>query len=903
MVVGHNLGFDLARLPDYDPTEARGRDMFGGFSLIMGTNDGLPITPDEKANPDPSGFLPRVIMKRIGIGKRRYKCVSTHNGGLATHIFVDTVQLTKALLGADTHASMDALCEMWKGPMPKEEVDHFKPLTRLYAEYCYNDVERTWFIYEKLRKLYQDHKLTTSIDRIFSVASVGKAYYKELGVKTFIEKNINIDDKIHRAQMLEMCGISMEGMFGARTEGAWRQEVRECINADFRSQCPTINILLGLQDLMLANRIQIIEGDGDGEDAQLLASIAIEGDRVSLLGKNKAENVSTWRKLRGYALVDPAGGVWPKRTTHQDDDPDDDDERASVNVGVNEIVHGPYVWVSYPDVLASKFITGNMPRIFKTKRLAPDPIYGQQTDLQHVKFFNDDEYVIDLTISGVELFKTIIEMRGTIKAKRDTYPKGSPEYTRLDAMQLALKLIANSTSYGILVQFDVDEREETTKFTTYYGDQSQECVARARTRDDIGKRVVSSVKVEKPGRWFAPWGSLITAGGRLLIAMAECLARNEGKAYGGIHYAMADTDSMAFVRPDGMPRDEFRSAVEAITAKSQRMNPYRAIGGKEDAVFSIEDINYGFTNEDGAFKIVKPKAFKTLYILSISAKRYAMANIVRKDGSEYADLDDLHKDRKNAVVILRKVSSHGLGQISAPDYIPEDAQQPHQAVPYKYIENDSGAKTKVLDKKGLPISLYGDVCKGKGNPRFILDIWKLAFKYFLLYEGQQSGEKTCNDIMAIVREWGGLDKPQFKQRSLNTWNAWKQYAHLPNKRAEMFFSVLPAPEHTPLGYQTDSWDIQQYQGKSLYSQGGHDIDVEDLLIRGNVYWQMSNMPANELVEAWTEETETMPQKPFHLARVCDALGDYFDHREFKAKGGGGQGRVQRPTRRLVEIPY
>ena len=36
--------------------------------------------------------------------------------------------------------------------------------------------------------------------------------------------------------------------------------------------------------------------------------------------------------------------------------------------------------------------------------------------------------------------------------------KGSPEYNRLNAMQLALKLIANSASYGVFVQFDVDER-------------------------------------------------------------------------------------------------------------------------------------------------------------------------------------------------------------------------------------------------------------------------------------------------------------------------------------------------------------------------------------------------------------------------------------------------------------
>jgi DNA polymerase elongation subunit (family B) len=892
MIVGHNLGFDLARLPDYDPTPSRGKDMFGGFSLIMGTNDGDPIVDKENA-PKPSGWLPRVIMKKIGIGKRRYKCVSPSNGGLYTHIFVDTVQLTKALLGADTPASMDALCEMWGGPIPKERVEHFKPLTRTYADYCYNDVERTWFIYVELRKLYQNHHLTTSIDRIFSVASIGKAYYKEMNVRTFIERNINIEEFQHRAQMLQMCGIAMEGMFGARTECGWRHEVREVINADFRSQYPTINILLGLQDLMLAERIKIIEGDDQGEDVLFLSSVSIEpapakaGEQSSphsLLGEDKTANFATWRRLCGYALVDPAGGVWPKRTIHQDDD-DDDNDRAAINVGVNEIEHGPYVWVSYLDILASKFITGTMPRIFKTKRIVPDPKYGRQSDIRKVKLFGDENYIIDLTLPGVELFQTIIEMRGELKAKRDTFPKGSAEYARLDAMQLALKLIANSTSYGIVVQFDVDERETTTKFTTYYGDQSHESEARARTRDETGKNVVSSVKVEKPGRWFAPWGPLITAGGRLLIAIAECLARDEGAAYGGIHYGMCDTDSMAFVRPDGMPRDEFRAAVGRITTKFQRINPYRAINGKEEAVFSIEDINYDFTNEDGLFKIVKPKVLKPLYILSISAKRYAMANIVKADGSEYADIEEMQTDRDNKklsfadrhpVVILRKVSSHGLGQISAPNYMAEDKGQPHKAVPSKYIEGDDASKTKVLDENGEPILLYGDVCKGKGNPRFILDIWKLAFEQFLFFKGKMTGYDICKKIMSTINQWNGLEKPQFKQRSINTANALKQYSKLPNKRAEMFFNVLPAPERTALGYLSQDWDIVQYDGASLYCQGGHDIDVGALLAEGEVYWQKDNVPARKLVEAWTDSTEESPTKPFHLARVRDALGDYFE---------------------------
>ena len=117
-----------------------------------------------------------------------------------------------------------------------------------------------------------------------------------------------------------------------------------------------------------------------------------------------------------------------------------------------------------------------------------------------------------------------------------------------------------------------------------------------------------------------------------------------------------------------MPRDDFRAAVARIGDYFQRINPYAPVNGKEAEVFATEDVNFAFTNEGGRFKIAKPKQMKPLYIVSVSAKRYAMANIVRPDGTDYDNLEDLHADGMNAVVILRKVSAHGLGPITAPGY-------------------------------------------------------------------------------------------------------------------------------------------------------------------------------------------------------------------------------------------
>jgi hypothetical protein len=127
MIVGHNVAFDFGRLPSLDardanggPAEtvtiARGREMFGGFSLVMGglkTRNAL-----------------RVRTNKIGAGAKRLFDVVTPFGNreLETHRIVDTLQAAKAMLGAGTPASMDALCKMWR--IVKRRASRLAPSSR-----------------------------------------------------------------------------------------------------------------------------------------------------------------------------------------------------------------------------------------------------------------------------------------------------------------------------------------------------------------------------------------------------------------------------------------------------------------------------------------------------------------------------------------------------------------------------------------------------------------------------------------------------------------------------------------------------------------------------------------------------------------------------------------------------
>jgi hypothetical protein len=181
-------------------------------------------------------------------------------------------------------------------------------------------------------------------------------------------------------------------------------------------------------------------------------------------------------------------------------------------------------------------------------------------------------------------------------------------------------------------------------------------------------------------------------------------------------------------------------------------------------------------------------------------------------------------------------------------------------------------------KNDKPIPLYGEVCHGKGNARLFLDMWKRAFELFVQHESLTTGREIARMIENEMKGRPGLDQPQFKQRSLNTWSQFKQYGNLRNRRAGMFFNVLPAPVDTGFGMDGQSFDIDQYFGKSLYCQGGSDIDVAKLLTKGEVWWQSDNAPASNFVGE---------DKPYRLQTVAEAIGDYFNRPEFKSKGEYG----------------
>lgn len=147
---------------------------------------------------------------------------------------------------------------------------------------------------------------------------------------------------------------------------------------------------------------------------------------------------------------------------------------------------------------------------------------------------------------------------------------GNPSLAnRLDAEQQGMKITASSTSYGALIELNVEALSKP-KIADAYG------------RD--GSFLTEIDRVEKAGRYFHPLpATLITSAARLMLAIAERLAYEHQ-----LDWALMDTDSIAFTNPHDLPTREFHDRVDQIRAWFQPLNPYRKGGD----LLELEDVNY-----------------------------------------------------------------------------------------------------------------------------------------------------------------------------------------------------------------------------------------------------------------------------------------------------------------------
>lgn len=575
-IVGFNLPFDLSRLA-IKQSSARGKFMKGGFTFKISEQKHRPNLQIKNLS-GRAAFIQFVTrMGRFdtrGMRKRLQKALPRRG------YFVDANTLAAALLSIPF--SLASLADHLKTPTRKAQAEeHGGPLTKEYIQYAVQDVQVTWECYQALIAKFQTHNFRNTLPhQIYSEAGIGKAYLKELNLLPLRESQPDFPN--------ELFGKIISTYYGGRSEIHYRREITRIAYCDFLSMYPTACTLMGLWQFMIAKGI-------NWKNSTKETKVFL--DQISFADLQRPD---TWRKLTTIVKVKPDDDLFPVRAEYG----------RQETIGLNYLTRkAPPLWFTLADCIASKLLTGKCPKIIEAISFEP---MEPQEQLKSVDIAGNSDYRINPKTD--DFFKRLIDLRNETKHRIKTAP--AEEKAALESEQLALKIIANSTSYGILIEQNVEDLSKPEERICY---------------GYSGKPFsVFTDKAETPGRYFNPLlATLITGAARLMLAIAQTLTKANG-----LEWAFCDTDSMAIAKTDGVDTS-FNSRVEIIQNWFNPLNPYSDKG----PLFKLENVNLNpETNE------IQP-----LYFLGISAKRYVLFNL-----------------SQNGEINIRKASAHGLGHLMPP---------------------------------------------------------------------------------------------------------------------------------------------------------------------------------------------------------------------------------------------
>jgi hypothetical protein len=582
-VVGFNLPFDISRVAVAHGSARRA--MRGGFSFDL---TGKAEDPRIRVK----HLSTRAALIDFGIPgeqetprawRNRGKRVAAYRGH-----FVDVKTLASALLSR--RFSLGTLAAHLRTPTQKHEADQHGRITDAYLGYARADVQVTWECFRELKRRYTEHGLPRGAEKILSEASIGKAYLQQMGIKPFL----GCDPSFPRSSFGEIfCAY-----YGGRAEVRNRRVISEILYCDFKSMYPTVNSLMGLWEFVIADGLTV--HDSTAGTQEFLNSVTLE----------HLQHPDAWRSLCTLVRISPDGDIFPTRSKYNE---------QTATIGLNYLTADKPLWYTLADCVVSKLLTGKAPRIENSHTYRPA---SRQNGLRAIKILGRDDYQIDP--ENDDFFRRLIDLRDEAKAAKDPIEK-------------TIKIIANSTSYGIFIEVNRDDAPKSERLDVY-GPNGE--------REHIWTK-----GIEDPGRYFHPLlGVLITGAARLMLGITEKRVLDCG-----LDWAFCDTDSLAIIRPPGISREEFETLGKSIVDWFNPLNPYK----KPESILKIEEINYG---------IGESNRREPLFCFALSSKRYALFNI--EDGNP----------------ILRKASAHGLGHLLDP-YAESDAPAdiPSPAVALKEI--------------------------------------------------------------------------------------------------------------------------------------------------------------------------------------------------------------------------
>jgi hypothetical protein len=517
---------------------------------------------------------PHILIKPLGSKKAFIRFAKPWKPerwkGISKSYFLDLRTLAWALFNKSF--SLRALCEELRTNHQKLDHEPTGMVTQAEIEYARQDVRCTVDALNGLMENFDQHPISLSPYSAYSPASVAKSYLEAMGIAHPAEK-FKIPNKIH--------GISMQTYYGGRSETRIRCVEVPVAPLDFTSEYPTCCVLLGLFNVLTAESVNF---EDDTEEVRRFLG------RINL---DRCFDPAMWERCQFFALVKPDKDILPVRTTY---------DGVTHNIGNNYFTSATPVWFAGPDLIASLIQVGKVPHkvphIVRAIRMVP---HGKQTGMRPVNLRGS---MVTIDPYKDDLFRKIIEQRKLHKADK--------------ALYYWLKILANSI-YGFFVELNPAILSKKVPVEVFSGEK---------------KLPDSSDLIENPGKWFfPPLASLITAGGRLLLAMTEaCVSEKRGT------YLFCDTDSLAIVASKRgaslrIPGSEDRRIlswkdVRTIQDRFAALNPYdrKIVKG---SILNLVDANYTDSDPD------KPQ--RQLYGYSISAKRYALYE--KTDGESVRIID------------------------------------------------------------------------------------------------------------------------------------------------------------------------------------------------------------------------------------------------------------------------
>ena len=317
-------------------------------------------------------------------------------------------------------------------------------------------------------------------DKAYSPASIAKAYLDQMRIKK---------PKQHFRAPNKMLGIAMQSYYGGRAECRPRKTPVPVIHTDFTSQYPTVNALLGNWQVLTSASVRFVNCTAKARKLLARTNLDDTFDRA------------LWKQLSFFALVKPQADILPVRTVYGD-------TGKTQNIGLNYLSSEKPIWYAAPDLIASKILTGKTPRILKALEMVRG---GRQNLLKSTNLGG----MVKIKPAEQDFYCEVIQQKAIYKKKNESLAN-------------FLKVLANSGSYGLFVEVNTETKTKEQEIVYFSGEM---------------KGKVDSNYSEKPGAWyFPPIASLITSGGRLLLAMLEkSVDEKEGS------YLFCDTDSLCIV--------------------------------------------------------------------------------------------------------------------------------------------------------------------------------------------------------------------------------------------------------------------------------------------------------------------------------------------------------------------